>query len=122
MHRILIIDDEETLLKNIGDFLTVKGYKVFTSNDGRPGLKFVESERPHLLILDLHLKEGPSGVQVLRLAKMIRPELKVIMFTGFGEEDSAKENCMSLGANAFLSKPTSLKSLTETVENLLETE
>lgn len=122
MHRILIIDDEETLLKNIGDFLTVKGYKVFTSNDGRSGLKFVESENPHLLILDLHLKEGPSGVQVLRLAKMIRPELKVIMFTGFGEEDSAKENCMSLGANAFLSKPTSLKSLTETVENLLETE
>ena len=120
MHRILIIDDEEALLKNIADFLTVKGYKVFTSKDGDRGLKFVESEDPHLLILDLHLKEGPNGVQVLRLAKMMKPDLKVIMFTGFGEEENARDNCMSLGASAFLSKPTSLKSLSETVDRVLE--
>jgi len=119
MNRILIIDDEEALLKNIGDFLAVKGYAVSTSKDGDSGLKIIESENPQLLILDLHLKEGPNGAQILRLAKMIKPELKVIMFTGFGEEDSARENCMSLGANAFLSKPASLKSLAETIEGLL---
>lgn len=120
MHKILIIDDEETLLKNIGDFLTVKGFTVFTSKDGDSGLKLMESENPHLLILDLHLKEGPNGVQVLRLAKMIKPDLKVIMFTGFGEEDDVKDSCISLGANVFLSKPSSLKTIAETVENLLE--
>ena len=120
MRKILIIDDEETLLKNIGDFLTVKGYTVFTSKDGDSGLKLVERENPHLLILDLHLKDGPNGVQILRLAKMLRPDLKVVMFTGFGEEDSAKDSCLSLGANAFLSKPASLKTISETVEGLLE--
>jgi len=120
VHKILIVDDEEALLKNIADFLTVKGYQVFTSTDGDSGLELLKKNNPHLMVLDLHLKEGPTGTQILRVAKMLKPDIKVIMFTGFGEEDDAKDNCLSLGADAFLSKPTSLKSLTETIEKLLE--
>lgn len=120
MHKILIIDDEESVLKNIGDFLEVKGWEAYTSKDGDSGLELLKTESPQLLILDLHLKDGPTGIQVLKDAKTLKPDLKVIMFTGFGDEQEAKESCMSLGANAFLSKPTSLKSLTETIENLLE--
>ena len=120
MHKILIVDDEEALVKNIADFLAVKGHQVFMSTDGDSGLELLKNHSPHLMVLDLHLKEGPAGTQILRVAKMLKPDLKVIMFTGFGEEDDAKDNCLSLGADAFLSKPTSLKSLTETIENLLE--
>ncbi len=119
MHKILIVDDEESLLKNIADFLTVKGHEVFTSTDGDSGLEILKKNNPHLMVLDLHLKEGPAGTQILRTAKMLKPDIKVIMFTGFGEEDDAKDNCISLGADAFLSKPTSLKKLTETIEKLL---
>ena len=118
--KILIIDDEETLLKNIGDFLKVSGYAVFTSSNSTDGLELLRNNAPELLLLDLHLKEGLTGMQVLRAAKMLKPDLKVVISSGFGEEEETRNNCLSLGASAFLSKPTSLKSLSETIKNLLE--
>lgn len=118
--RILIIDDEETLLKNTEDFLKVSGYIVFTSTNSAKGLELLKNNDPELLILDLHLKEGLTGMQVLKEAKALKPGLKVVVSSGFGEEDETKDNCLSLGANAFLSKPTSLKSLSEAIKNLLE--
>lgn len=119
-HKILIIDDEETLVKNIGDFFKVLGYDVFTSSNSAGGLELLKNHEPEVLLLDLHLKEGLTGMQVLKAAKMLKPDLKVIISSGFGEEEQMKNNCLSLGANAFLSKPTSLKSLSEAVKNLLE--
>ncbi len=120
MYKILIIDDEEALLDTVGGFLRTKGHNVFTSLNGNIGLEELKNQNPHLLLLDLNLKEGPTGIQVLRVAKMLKPDLKVIILTGFGEEEDAKSSCVSLGADAFLSKPTSLKELTEKVEKLLE--
>jgi len=118
--KILIIDDEEALLKNTGDFLKVCGYSVFTSSNSTGGLELLRNNDPELLLLDLHLKEGLTGMQVLRAAKMLKPDLKVIISSGFGEEEETKNNCLSLGASAFLSKPTSLRKLSETVRNVLE--
>jgi len=118
--KVLLIDDEETLLKNIGDFLKVMGYSVFTSSNSTDGLELLRNHSPDLLLLDLHLKEGLTGMQVLKAAKMLKPDLKVIVLSGFGEEEDTKNSCISLGASAFLGKPTSLKSLSETIKNLLE--
>jgi len=118
--KILIIDDEEALLKNIGDFLRISGYDVFTSLNSSNGLELLRNHEPDLLLLDLHLKEGLTGIQVLRAAKMLKPDLKVIISSGFGEEEETKKSCFSFGANAFLSKPASLRSLSEAIKNLLE--
>ena len=118
--KVLLIDDEETLLKNIGDFLKVVGYSVFTSSNSTDGLELLRNHEPDLLLLDLHLKEGLTGMQVLKAAKMLKPDLKVIILSGFGEEEDTKNSCISLGASAFLGKPTSLRSLSETIKNLLE--
>ncbi len=118
--KVLLIDDEETLLKNIGDFLKIAGYSVFTSSNSTDGLELLRNQGPDLLLLDLHLKEGLTGMQVLRAAKMLKPDLKVIILSGFGEEEDTKNSCISLGASAFLGKPTSLRSLSETIKNLLE--
>ena len=117
--KVLLIDDEEILLKNIGDFLKVTGYSVFTSSNSTDGLELLRNHDPDLLLLDLHLKEGLTGMQVLRAAKMLKPDLKVIILSGFGEEEDTKNSCISLGASAFLGKPTSLRSLSETIKNLL---
>ncbi|MFA4992137.1 MAG: response regulator [Candidatus Omnitrophota bacterium] len=118
--KVLIIDDEETLLKNIGDFLRVSGYSVFTSPNSTQGLELLRNHAPEVMLLDLHLREGLTGMQVLKAAKMLKPDLKVIILTGFGEEEEARNNCLSLGASAFLSKPTSLRSLSEAIGNLME--
>ena len=120
MQKILVIDDEESLLENIKDFLTAKDFTVFTCQNGDIGLELLKKQNPHLLILDLHLKEGPIGVQILRVAKMLRPDLKIVVLTGFGEEQASRDACISLGADAFLSKPVSLKDLTEVIDKILE--
>ena len=70
-------------------------------------------------VLDLHLKDGLTGTQVLGSAKKAVPDLKVVVLTGFGEEKDTKDTCISLGANEFLSKPISLNSLAGTIENIL---
>lgn len=118
--KILIIDDEEVLLKNIGDFLKASGYSVFMSSNSSDGLELLRNHEPELLVLDLHLREGLTGIQVLRAAKMLKPDLKIIISSGFGEEEDMKNSCFSMGANTFLSKPTSLKTLSEAISNLLE--
>ncbi len=118
--KILIIDDEEVLLKNTRDFLKASGYDVFASHNSTDGLELLRSHEPELLLLDLHLKEGLTGIQILRVAKMLKPDLKVVILSGFGEEEETKNNCFSLGASTILSKPMSLKSLSETIKNLLE--
>ena len=118
--RILIVDDEETLLENIGDFLKGSGYTVFTSSNSTDGLELLRNHDPELLLLDLHLKEGLAGIQVLRAAKMLKPDLKIVILSGFGEDEETMNNCLSLGASTFLSKPTSLKKLAETIKSLLE--
>jgi DNA-binding response OmpR family regulator len=118
--RILIVDDEEALLKNIGDFFKISGYDVLTSSNSTDGMKLLKNNSPELLLLDLHLKEGLTGMQVLKAAKELNPDLKVVILSGFGEDEEMKNSCLSLGANAFLGKPTSLRSLSETIKNLLE--
>ena len=120
MKKILIIDDEEALVNNVKDFLKIKGYEVFATFDGESGMKIVDSEKPDLLILDMSLKEGPSGIDVLRLSKMIDPNLKVVVCTGFGEEENLKNKCTELGIDGFLSKPVSLKVLADTIAGILE--
>ena len=120
MSRILMIDDEESLLNSIGGFLKVKGNEVFLSPDGKAGIEMIKEKSPEILLLDLHLKDGPSGIQILKLAKMINPDIKVVIFTGFGEEEETRKTCMDLGASAFLSKPTSLKIVAETIDKISE--
>ncbi|MFH1853934.1 MAG: response regulator [Candidatus Omnitrophota bacterium] len=119
MRKILIIDDEESLLNNIRDFLVLKGYSVFISLNGAEGINIVREHQPDLVLLDLHLKDGPMGTDVLRISKMLKQDIKVIIFTGFGDEEETMAKCKAGGADAMLSKPTTLKSIKETIDNLL---
>ena len=120
MYKILIVDDEEPLLFNVRDFLTSKGYTVFTSPNGTEGINIVKEHQPDLILLDLHLKDGPMGTDVLRISRLLKQDIKIVMFTGFGDEDETVAKCMANGANAILSKPASLKSIKETIDGLLE--
>ncbi|MBU0759689.1 MAG: response regulator [Candidatus Omnitrophica bacterium] len=119
MYKVLVIDDEESLLFNVRDFLASKGYTVFASPNGAEGISIVKEHQPDLILLDLHLKDGLMGTDVLRISKMLKQDIKVVIFTGFGDEEETRSKCMAGGADVLLSKPTSLKNIRETIENLL---
>lgn len=114
--KLLIIDDEESLSSSLKVFLSIKGYEVVTAGNGSEGIERVRDFDPELLLLDLHLAEGLSGMSVLRKAKSIKPNLNVIVLTGFGEEEEVAGECNKLGAVRFLCKPLTAYQIKEALD------
>lgn len=103
--KLLIIDDEETLSNSLKTFLNLKGYEVCVANTGEDGLRQIKDFSPELLLLDLHLAGGITGIEVLKKARPVKADLKIVVLTGFGDEEEIAQQCYDLGAAKFLCKP-----------------
>lgn len=119
--KLLIIDDEEGLIQSLKSYLERKGFIVTTSLRGDVGLELLKQENPELLLLDLHLKEGPQGITVLKEALTVKPSLKIAIFTGFGDDKDAEKACLDLGAKLFIKKPIQLSALKDKLDTLAKT-
>ena len=103
--KILVVDDESRMRKLVHDYLSREGYEVFEAGDGEEGLKvFYEQKDLALVILDVMMPKL-DGWEVL---KEIREssQIPVIMLTAKGDEDDELHG-YSLGADAYLAKPSS---------------
>mgnify|MGYP001206221097 CR=1 FL=1 len=101
--RILIVDDEASLLELLTIVLERSGYAVGTASDEASALATFEAERPDLVLLDLRLG-GPGGLEVLRQMKELDPSVPVVVITAYSTWDNAVE-AMRLGAYDFVKKP-----------------
>ena len=118
LNKILIIDDEQVVRDSVERVLTRVGYEVALAADGPAGLKKIEQEQFSLVLLDLKLP-GNDGLAILRKIKEKRPELQVVIVSGYGTVKSAVE-AMKLGAKDFLAKPFTSNELRGIVKNSLE--
>jgi len=107
--KILIVDDEEGVVKAISLVLEDENYQVKTASSGEAALKYLETETPDLVLLDVWLKGIDGLVTLTRIRKMI-PELGVIMISGHGTIETAVK-ATQLGAFNFIEKPLSLDRL-----------
>jgi len=87
---VLVIDDEPGIRKSLDLYLTKLGYRVLLAEDGTAGLELYRNDQPHvdLVLLDLSMPHM-SGQEVLRTLRGLKPDVKVILFTGYplhGEE------------------------------------
>ena len=105
MERILVVDDEEGIRSFIEEVLTGEGLLVELAADGQAGLEIVERKSFHVMITDLKMPRL-DGMQLLRRARQIAPEMEVIVLTAPGSGGSAVE-AMKLGALDYLTKPLS---------------
>lgn len=117
-NKLMIVDDEEILLRQLKSFFARKGYTVFTASKGEDGLTLLKEQDPDLMILDLHLAEGIQGVDVLKQAIALKPVLKVVILTGFGKDEDVVKICLNLGAKTVLAKPITLDILKEELDKL----
>ena len=101
--RIVVIDDDEAIRDSCTQVLERSGYRVATAADGFSAIKAVHLHHPHLVLLDLKMP-GVDGTELLRRIKAERPQLDVIVITGYSSVGSAVE-CMRLGAYDYLPKP-----------------
>lgn len=118
-NKILVVDDEQDLVKLIRYHLEKDGYKVITAFDGEDALFLARREKPELIILDLMLP-GMDGFEVCRKLKT-NQELAnsaIVMLTAKGEEDDITIG-LRLGADDYVTKPFSPKELIARVEAVL---
>ncbi len=118
VERILIVDDEQTILDTLAEFFTDSGYKVACAPDGRSGLDELRRFEPALVLLDLRLPDM-DGLEVLTEIKDTDPLAGVVMITGHGDVDSAVR-AMQSGADHFVLKPIDLSVLVSIAERVIK--
>jgi serine/threonine-protein kinase PpkA len=120
MHRILVVDDEEGIRKNIERLLTLEGYEVATAPNGHHGLVIARSMLPDIVITDINMPvmDGFAMLDAIRH----HPELDrciVIMLTAADERDSMRRG-MRLGADDYLTKPFRRDELLDAIKSQLK--
>jgi DNA-binding NtrC family response regulator len=103
MKNILVVDDEEIIRDNLERILTEEQYRVSTVATGAKGLAFMVDNDIDLVLLDLNLPDI-NGLDVLRQARELDPDLLVIIITGYSSVESAVQ-ALKLGAYDYIKKP-----------------
>ena len=103
MKRILVVDDEQQILRLLTGFLSSRGYDVFTASDGVEALSKVRTVHPDAVLLDI-IMPGMGGIEVLKEIKAIDPETVVLMITGVIDEQ-VNELARQAGADGYILKP-----------------
>jgi len=117
---VLVIDDEEIVRMLIVDVLEENGYAVLQASDGPSGLKILQSDaRVDLLITDVGLPGGMNGRQVADLARLSRPDLKVLFITGYAENAVVGNGHLDRGMEV-VTKPFSTSALGGKVRDLID--
>ena len=101
--RVLVVDDEASIRDLLSKTLALAEYDVDVAPDGRSALERMRMYPYDLLIADLKMP-GMDGLAVIREAKRYKPDLPVIIITGFSTESSAIE-AVNLGVAGYLTKP-----------------
>jgi len=116
MSKILVIDDEPSIVNLLQAYLKPEGYEVYTAMDGPSGLKAARAFKPDLVILDVML----PGIDGLELLSRLRREsdVYVILLTARTEETD-KIVGLSVGADDYVTKPFSPRELTARVKAAL---
>jgi DNA-binding response OmpR family regulator len=116
MKKILVIDDEPTLVATVRYNLERDGYEVITASDGPSALSLARAERPDLILLDLMLPVM-DGFEVCRLLRRDM-DASILMLTAKAEEVD-KVVGLELGADDYVTKPFSMRELLARVRALL---
>ncbi len=118
--QILIVDDESEILLLTGEVLKGYGFRPQTAQGGARAIQLVREEgfQPELAIVDL-MMPGVDGLTTIRELKKILPTLKIIITSGLAKKETIEE-AFSIGASAFLPKPSLPAEILRTVTSMIE--
>jgi len=115
--KILVVDDNKETCDILTEILAEEGYQTFFALSGRLALDTVKKKKPELVLLDIKMPKM-DGIEVLKRIKKIDEEVVVVMITGYGALDTAKE-AMRLGAYDYITKPFDLDSIKVVIRDAL---
>jgi DNA-binding response OmpR family regulator len=117
--KILIVDDEPSIVRLLAIRLKANGYETFVANDGLEGLKMARNVKPDLILLDLKMPAGGGILAFKNLkASTYISTIPIIIITALPEEE-VKKLTMEMGADGFFSKPFKSVELLKKIEELI---
>jgi len=116
--RVLVVDDEAVVVNSIRKILTRKGYAIQEAFTCKEALAQVFAHDYDLVLLDMKMSDG-NGLDVLQRIKVKRPDLKVVIVTGYASVDTAVE-AIQKGASDYMPKPFTPEELYNTTSRVLE--
>ena len=107
--KVLLVDDELGYLEVLGKRMSKRNLEVTPASSGTEAVRRARQQSFDVAVVDLKM-EDMDGIEVLKVLKMMDPNLAVIILTGHGSEQAAREG-MALGAFDYLTKPCELSDL-----------
>jgi len=116
--KLLLVDDEKGFVDVIAKRMSKRNIDVTKAFSGTEALQAVRKADFDVIVLDLKM-EDMDGIEVLKILRKMDPDLAVIMLTGHGSEEAAREG-IELGAADYLTKPCDFELLVEKIKEVNE--
>ncbi|MFO7989275.1 MAG: response regulator [Thermodesulfobacteriota bacterium] len=107
--KVLLVDDEKDFLDIMSERMEARGMTVKTADSADQALKILEKESFDAIVMDFKMP-GMDGIQALKNIKTRKPELQIILLTGYATVEKTVE-AMKIGATDLLEKPADLEAL-----------
>ncbi|MBA4133722.1 MAG: response regulator [Flavobacterium sp.] len=119
MRKILIVDDEPNIVMSLEYTFKKNNFEVFIARDGQEALDILQNQLPDVIILDVMMPLVDGFETLEQIKKNERLQHCKVMFLSAKNKESDIEKGMALGADAYLTKPFSIKKVVEKVNELL---
>lgn len=117
--KILVVDDEASMVEFLGNMLKEDGYEVRTATEGGKAIEMAKAQPPNVIIADIRMSPV-NGMEVLHQAKQTNPEVNVVMITAFGSIKGAVQ-AMKEGAFDYITKPFKINEIRSVIRRALST-
>lgn len=120
MKKIILVDDEPNIIMALEYTFKKNNFEVFIARDGKEALELLKTEQPDLIILDIMmpLVDGYATLEAIKKNEKLE-QCKVIFLSAKNKEADIEKG-LQLGADAYVTKPFSIKKLVEQVNDLLQ--
>ena len=118
MKKILVIDDEEPILRHFRDLLRLLQFEPVTASNSDEGCKLAKEMDISLIISDLCMPGKLSEIEHIEALRSIRPDIPIVVISGYPTPDTLQK-CEELGVADFLTKPFELSFVASVIEKLL---
>jgi CheY-like chemotaxis protein len=116
---VLLVEDNEDNILTVADYLTFKGYAVVVARNGRECLNLYGIAQPDVIVMDIQMPEMDGLEAIRHLRRMPGVYTPIVALTAMAMLGD-RERCLAAGADHYLSKPVSLRELTEVIEACLQ--
>jgi two-component system response regulator AtoC len=117
MPRVLIVDDEDSVLRILSTLFSTRGYETATASDGTDAMNVLEKEKFDVMLTDVRMRPM-DGLALLKFVHDHDPEMPVILLTAYASVESAIE-ALKHGAFDYITKPFDIGELVKTVDRAL---